>query len=110
MDPQNTFIWEVTWWEFVLVTCVLGGGAAYFTGRALARTWQSNAQLFLYMLLLGLAVRFIHFALYHGTLISPYYYVVDVVVLTALAFLGKRVTRARQMARQYSFKYGTTAR
>lgn len=110
MDPQNTFIWEVTWWEFVLVTCVLGGGAAYFTGRALARTWQSNAQLFLYMLLLGLAVRFIHFALYHGTLISPYYYVVDVIVLTALAFLGKRVTRARQMARQYSFKYGTTAR
>ncbi len=110
MEPQNTFIWEVTWWEFVLVTCVLGGGAAYFTGRAIARTWQSNAQLVVYMLLLGLAVRFIHFALYHGTLISPYYYVVDTIVLIALAMLGKRVTRARQMARQYGFKYAPAAR
>ena len=109
-QAQNTLIWEVTVWEFLFVTVILGGGAAYLTGRAMALTWGGPARLALYIVLLGFAVRFIHFSLYHGTLISPYYYVVDVIVLLGFAFLGRRVTRAKQMVRQYGFKYRPAGR
>ena len=98
-------IWEVSLWNFVLVTVVLFGGAAYLTGRAAAREWQSSSVLVFYMVLLAGACRFIHFALYRGTLISPYYYIVDLIVLLFFAFLGMRITRAGQMARQYGFLY-----
>lgn len=105
MEKQNTLIWEVTFWEFALVTVVLAGGAAFLTGRAIARSWQSDRALIIYMVLLAGATRFIHFALFQGTLLSPYYYAVDLIVLIVIAMLGKRHTRAKQMATQYSFSY-----
>ena len=108
MENQNTLIWEVTFWEFLFVTVALAGGAAYLTGRAVARSWLTDVNLVIYMVLLAAATRFIHFALFSGTLLSPYYYAVDLIVLLALAFLGKRITRARQMARQYGFIYERT--
>lgn len=103
MESQNTLIWEVTVWEFLLVTVVLAGGAAYMTGRAVAGSWLGRWHLIGYMVLLAAATRFIHFALFSGSLISPYYYVVDLIVLVAIATLGFRITRSRQMARQYGF-------
>lgn len=105
MENQNTFLWEVTVWEFVFVTVILAGGAAYLTGRAVARSWLGAPTLIFYMVLLAAATRFIHFALFSGTLLSPYYYLIDFIVITAIAFLGMRVTRAGQMARQYRFDY-----
>ena len=105
IEKANSLIWEVTIWEFLFVTVVLAGGAAYLTGRAVARSWQGNATLVVYMALLALATRFIHFALFEGTLLSVHYLAVDFIVITAIAFLGKRVTRARQMTRQYGFEY-----
>ncbi|GAB5506883.1 MAG: hypothetical protein Rhirs2KO_20460 [Rhizobiaceae bacterium] len=105
MEKEFSLLWEVSAWEFVFVTVILAGGAAYLTGRALARTWQGATTLFLYMLLLTAATRFIHFALFSGTLLSLYYYIIDLIVITAIAFLGMRVTRAKQMATQYSFEY-----
>ena len=109
MDHQNTLIWEVTFWEFVLVTVILAGGAAYLTGRALANSWLGLKQLAGYMVLLAGAARFIHFALFEGTLLSLHYYIVDLIVLLALAYLGFRVTRSKQMARQYRFLAGSGA-
>ena len=47
-----------------------------------------------YMLILALAVRFLHFALFEGTLLSPHYYAVDFVFCLLFGFLGFRVTRA----------------
>ncbi|TYR34544.1 hypothetical protein FY036_04085 [Mesorhizobium microcysteis] len=105
MEKQNTLIWEVTAWEFVFVTVLLAGAAAYLTGRAGAREWQANSTLVVYMVLLAAATRFIHFALFQGSLLSIHYYAVDLIVLLALAFLGKRITRAKQMGTQYSFLY-----
>lgn len=105
MEKELSFLWEVTWWEFVLVTCILGGGAAWMTGRAIASSWQSNLKLVFYIVLLGLAVRFIHFSLYGGTLLSAWYYMIDVATLLIIAFAGKRFTRAAQMASQYRFAY-----
>jgi len=88
---------------FLLVTVVLGGGAAWQAGRAIAQTWRPWWQAVLYMFLLGAAVRFIHFALFDGTLLSLGAYGLDTAVAIGFAALGFRITRGRQMARQYGF-------
>jgi hypothetical protein len=105
MDKQYGLLWEVSFWEFLFVTVMLAGGAAYVTGRAVAKSWLGNIYVIYYIVLLAAATRFIHFALFRGTLLSPYYYVIDLVVLLAIAFAGLRITRARQMARQYGFSF-----
>jgi hypothetical protein len=89
---------------FLLVTIALGGGAAWLAGRAIAHTWRPWWHVLPYMLILGAAVRFIHFSLFSGTLLSPYYYAVDTVVLMFCALLGFRLTRTRQMVTQYGYR------
>ncbi len=91
--------------DFLLVTVFLGGGAAYLVGRAIALAWVPRRMLVIYTALLSGAVRFIHYALFHGTLLSLQYYVVDLVVLAVLAALGYRITRAGQMTSQYGWLY-----
>jgi len=86
---------------FILVTLVLGGGAAWLTGRAIAITWRPWWQLVGYTLVLGMSVRFLHFSLFGGTLLSPYYYSVDTVLLFIISLFGYAVTRAGQMVSQY---------
>jgi hypothetical protein len=88
---------------FVLVTVILGGGAAALAGRAIAGTWRPWWQIVLYMLILGTAVRFIHFALFGGTLLSFHYYMVDSAVCLVFGFIGFRTERAAQMVTQYSW-------
>src|ERR1700680_2518735 len=88
---------------FLLVTVVLGGGSAWLAGRAIAQTWRPWWQGMLYMFVLGAAVRFIHFALFDGTLSYLVFYARDTAVAIAFAAAGFRTTRARQMARQYGF-------
>jgi uncharacterized membrane protein len=89
--------------SFLLVTVVLGGGAAWLAGRAIAQTWRPWWSIIAYMLILALAVRFIHFALFDGTLLSPHYYAVDAAIVILVAGLGFHTTRRQQMARQYGF-------
>lgn len=86
---------------FVLVTVCLGGGAAWLTGRAIALTWRPGWQVVAYVLILGVAVRFIHFSLFGGTLLSPHYYFVDTVFCLAVGALGFRTARVAQMVTQY---------
>lgn len=86
---------------FLLVTIVLGGGAAALAGRAVAMTWRPWWQVVVYMLMLGAAVRFIHFALFDGTLLSIHYYAVDSLVCMAFGFTGFQAARARRMVIQY---------
>ena len=86
---------------FLLVTIFLGGGAAALSGRAIATTWRPWGQVVAYSLILGGAVRFIHFALFGGTLLSAHYYLVDSAVCLTFALLGFRATRVRQMVTQY---------
>jgi hypothetical protein len=86
---------------FLLVTVALGGGGAWLTGGAIASTWRPLWQVGVYMLILGLAVRFFHYALFAGTLLSLHYYVVDSAVCVALGLAGFRATRVRQMVEQY---------
>jgi hypothetical protein len=88
---------------FLLVTICLGCGAAWLTGRAIALTWRPGWQVVAYALILGLAVRFIHFALFEGTLLSPHYYLVDTVFCFGAGLLGFRFARAQQMVSQYGW-------
>lgn len=105
---QGVLYEEPSFWLFGLVTVLLGGWAAWMTGRAFALTWRSAGQGVVSLLLLAAAVRFIHYALFEGTLLSLRYYLVDAVVVTAIGLVGFRYTRARQMTTQYRWLYERT--
>jgi hypothetical protein len=113
-------------WVFLVLTLVMGGAAALATGRALARTWRSQAQLPFPMLLLAAAVCFLHYALFFEPTIpigrfaggfrmladrpgaavsemaaSLHYLAVTFVLMTGFGLAGFRLTRARQMETRY---------
>jgi hypothetical protein len=89
----------------LFVTVLLGGGAAWLAGRAIARTWRPMWHVVAYMALLGAAVRFIHFALFGADLLTAPSYAVDTVFLILVACLAWRVTRTTQMVTQYPWLY-----
>jgi hypothetical protein len=91
--------------QVFLVTGVIGGGTAWLTGRAIALTWRPNWHLVTYTLLLGAAVRFVHFALFEAELFSIPSYAVDTAYLLIVSYLAWRFTRASQMAHQYYWLY-----
>jgi hypothetical protein len=105
---QGILYEEPSFFLFALVTVVMGGWAAWMTGRAMALSWKPYWQLLLYLLILAGAVRFIHYALFEGTLLTLHYYLVDAVVLLCIGSLGFRYYRARQMANQYRWLYERT--
>mgnify|MGYP001797841258 CR=1 FL=1 len=87
---------------------LLGGGAAFLAGRAGAQAWRPFWTVLLYMGVLGAAVRFVHFALFEGTLLSPASYLADTLYLIVVGSLAWRMTRAAQMATQYYWLYERT--
>ena len=99
--PPHLLYEENSFGVFLLVTLVLGGGTAWLSGRAIAQTWRPWWSVAAYMLVLGAVIRFFHFALFGGTLLSPHFYTVDTGIALLFGMAGFRVTRARQMARQY---------
>ena len=102
---QGILYEEQSFWLFGLVTVCMGGWAAWMTARAIAATWRPLWQCVAAMAVLGAAVRFIHYALFHGTLLSLHYYLVDTIVVLAIGLFGYRYTRARQMTTQYHWLY-----
>jgi|SRR5680860_1290193 len=101
-------LWENSFGVFLLLTVFIGGGAAYLSGRAMALQWRPVSQPIFYMALLALAVRFFHFALFDGTLLSIHFYIVDFLILVGAALLAYRLTRAKQMVTQYDWIYERT--
>jgi hypothetical protein len=91
--------------EILFVTGVLGGGAAWLAGQAIARTWRPLWHVVCYMAILGAAVRFAHFALFDGELLSVAAYTTDASYVAALGCLSWRITRTSQMVRQYPWLY-----
>ena len=54
-------------------------------------------------------MRFFHYALFDGELLSPYYYLVTYVILAAChRLLGFRAMRTTQMVTQYRWLYERT--
>ena len=91
--------------QVLFVTLVLGGGCALLAGRAIASTWRSIWVVLVAMIPMGLAVRFVHFALFNETLLLPRTYAVETLILMAIACLSFQRTRARQMVSQYYWLY-----
>jgi hypothetical protein len=89
----------------LLVTGVLGGGAAALLGRAIARAWRPPWQVAFAAILLGAAARFIHFALFQAALLSPLSYACDTLFFCIVGLIAWRATRASQMVRQYPWLY-----
>src|SRR5262245_65668931 len=86
---------------FILLTLLMGGLAAYASGKAIAQTWRPFWHVPLYMLIVAAAVRFCHFALFEEELFSLSSYMIDLTVALAAASLGYRRVRGRAMAGQY---------
>ena len=104
-----SILYDNSAFAFLVVTIVLGGGAAWLTGRALARSWQPVWKVVAYCLLLALPVRFLHFALGGGTLLSAQYLIVDAAVLLALGYLSYRIAQTTTMVNQYPWLYERTS-
>lgn len=102
---QGMLYEEGSIWQFLFVTWLLGGWAAWMTGRACAQTWRPYASLVVYLLALGVGIRFIHHALFLGTMFSFHYYVVDTIVLLIFGTIGFNYTMTNQMVTQYYWLY-----
>lgn len=101
-----SLLWEPGhFWVWFFITLIIGGGAAYLSGRGQALKWRPLLMTFVFMLPLGAAVRFFHFALYQGDLLSLHYFITDTVLLMAAAFLGYRKTQTDKMVSQYPWLY-----
>ena len=50
-------------------------------------------------------VRFIHHALFDGTMFTLQYYIVDTIILLVIGIIGYRYTRTNQMVTQYHWLY-----
>jgi len=104
--PMPTILYEAGpngVWTFLLATVVLGGLAAWVTGRSIAETWRPFWHIPAYMVLLAAGVRFIHYAIFHEKLLSLRSVLLDLVVLLMVSALSYWLARRRQMAIQYGW-------
>jgi hypothetical protein len=88
---------------FVLVTLILGGGAATLAGRAIAGTWRPWWQVVAYGFVLGGAVRFKPGCVCVYMFLSAQDSVVDLIIFIHSRFLGLSAARASQMITQYGW-------
>jgi hypothetical protein len=88
---------------FLLVSVLLGGGAAWLAGRAIAATWRPWWHVAAYMVILTWAVRFLHYALFDGKFLTLHYYLVDYAVCLGAGLIGFRLMRVGQMVSRYGW-------
>jgi hypothetical protein len=100
-----SLIVEGNFWIWIVLTVILGGGASFLAGRAIASGWQPISRVIVSMIPMGVAVRFLHFALFEGQLTSLHYLIVDTAVMIAAACLGYQMTKADKMVSQYPWLY-----
>ncbi|HKZ96340.1 MAG TPA: hypothetical protein VJ045_05120 [Hyphomicrobiaceae bacterium] len=90
---------------FLLLTIVLGGWAAWRAGQAVAQAWLPLWPVLASAALIAAAVRFLHYALFAGPLLSPTNFLIDLSFLLVIAFAGHRTRRARHMSEQYPWLF-----
>jgi CDP-diglyceride synthetase len=88
---------------------LIGFWTAWRAGKAAADGWSTYPLVIVYVLLLGLVMRFLHHALFDGPMLSPFYYVIDVVLLLIVATAGYRYRRTNQMVNNYYWLYERTS-
>jgi hypothetical protein len=104
---------------FIGVTIVIGGGAAFMMGQAIAQSWHPWYHNILYGFMLALASQFLSYALFDGAFVvaalvsseAPPFgtalagYLMNVAVLVLVALFAFRITRVRMMTSQYPWLY-----
>ena len=106
---QGILYEESSIWQFLFITVIMGGWTAWRTGKSVAEGWQNYPTLLIYIALLGVAIRFIHHALFHGSMLTIQYLVVDTTVLLSFAVAGFRFYRTCQMTKNYYWLYEKTS-
>ena len=101
---SHEFYTNETLLQTLFITLV-GCGCAWQMGRSIAQTWRPIGNVVLAAILLGCAVRFLHFALFEEALFAPFAYLFETACLMIVAAIAWRYTRARQMIRQYYWLY-----
>jgi branched-chain amino acid transport system ATP-binding protein len=96
---------EFNFGEILGVSLVLFGFAAFLMGQAIAETWRPAWQNVGYGLLLALGNHFIDCALFGGDWLSISHYLLDAVIIIAIALFAHRVTLVRKMVQQYPWLY-----
>ena len=94
-----------SWSVFIRITLVIMGFAAFMTGRALADAWRPIWQAVLYTMMIGIADRFLVFALFEGELFLLSGYLIDTAVLMAIGLASFRLTQTHRMVTQYPWIY-----
>ena len=84
---------------------LLIGPAAVATGHAVALTWRPFLQVVFYTALLSALLRFLDYGLFAGELWSVGGFLLGWAVQLAIAAFAFRLTRARQMVRQYPWLF-----
>jgi hypothetical protein len=94
---------------YIGLTVILGGAAAYLMGRNFAENWRPAWTLLLATPALALGVRFLHFALFHEPLLTPWGYLADAVTLLVFGLIGFRLARTQAMVTRYYWLYEKTS-
>ncbi|OLP52504.1 hypothetical protein BJF92_02725 [Rhizobium rhizosphaerae] len=102
---QGILYEEASFAQFMMITCIIGGWTAWRTGKSVADSWKGYGLVLIYTALLGLAIRFVHHALFGGTMFSLHYYIVDTIVLLLFSTAGFRFYRTQQMTTSYYWLY-----
>lgn len=92
---------------FIGLTLIVFGFGAFMTGQALAEGWKPPSAVLGYTLLLGVADRFLIFALpvFGGPLLSLSGFIVHTAAIGAIAFGAYKMAKARRMVTQYPWLY-----
>ncbi len=90
---------------YVGVTVVIGGGASWLSGRALALGWRPVWMVVPTALGLALADRFFVWALFAGEFYPAIGTLAEFATLLGLGLLAHRHTRTRRMVQQYPWLY-----
>ena len=88
---------------------LLGFWTAWRSGKAAAEGWNGYREVAVYTVLLAVAMQFLHYALFQGPFIDPFYYILDLVLLAVFSVSGFRVRRTRQMVQNYYWLYEPTS-
>ena len=105
MDGTITALTGQPLYVFIGLTLVLFGGAAWSMGRALALNWRSAWQVLPYGVLMGVADRFMSFALFQAPLLHVMGFVINSLLLVAIGLVAFRIARTGKMVAQYPWLY-----
>ena len=87
------------------LTLILMGGAAMLAGRAIGDHWKPAWQAVAAGFGLALFDQFLGYALFEGQLINLAAFLIDLVVLAAIALAARRITLVARTVQQYPWRY-----